>query len=190
MTFGPWRVAVTWVTIGGMDDDHELVLIAAYRDLESARTDFGELEKRIKHGLELRAAALVTKDAEGHPHVIEAQNRHGRVAAGLGAGMGILVGLFLPPVGLAVVVGGAAGALVGAFAEHELRTGLQHEIGAALEAGTGVVIALVYANGRGPVESTLVRAAEMRSLRLDRATISTLDDLVAEAIAGTTDTSR
>ncbi len=167
-----------------MDDDHELVLIAAYGDLDRARTDFGELEKRIKHGLELRAAALVTKDAEGHPHVVEAQNRHGRVAAGLGAGMGILIGLFLPPVGLAVVVGGAAGALVGAFAEHELRTGLQHEVGEALKAGTGVVIALVYPNGRGPVESTLIRAAEVRSVRVDRATITSLDDLVAEEMSG------
>ena len=169
-----------------MDDDHELVLIAAYGDLDRARIDFRELEKRVKHGLELRAAALVTKDAEGKPHVVEAHNRHGRVAAGLGAGVGILVGLFLPPVELAVLVGGAAGALVGAFAEHELRTGLQHEIGNALEAGTGVVIAVVYPNGRGPVESTLTRAAEIRSVRLDRATITSLDDLVAEEMSGIT----
>lgn len=176
-----------------MDDDHELVLVAAYRDVDRAATDFHELEKRIKHGLELRAAALVTKDADGQPHVLEAHNRHGRVAAGLGAGMGILVGLFLPPVGLAVLVGGAAGAVVGAFAEHEVRSGLQHEIGNALDAGTGVVIALVYPNGRGPVESTLYRAAEIRSVRMDRATINSLDELVAEEMAGlsagTTDTS-
>lgn len=106
--------------------------------------------------------------------------------------------------GLAVVVGGgAAGALVGAFAEHELRIGLQREVGGALDAGTGgVVVALVYPNGRGgPVESTLYRAAEMRSIRMDRATINSLDELVADEIAkithppadpvtaGTTDTS-
>ncbi len=54
-----------------------------------------------------------------------------------GAGLGILVGLFLPPVGLAVLVGGAAGAMVGAFAEHELRSGLQREIGGALDVGRG-----------------------------------------------------
>ncbi|WP_431239128.1 DUF1269 domain-containing protein [Mycolicibacterium aichiense] len=184
-----------------MDDDHELVLVAAYPDVERAATDFHELEKRIKHGLELRAAALVTKDAEGQPHVLEAHNRHGRVALGMGAGLGILFGLFLPPVGLAVVVGGAAGALVGAFAEHELRIGLQREVGGALDAGTGVVVALVYPNGRGPVESTLYRAAEIRSIRMDRATINSLDELVADEIAkithppadpvtaGTTDTS-
>ena len=166
-----------------MDDDHELVLVAAYPDVDCATTDFRELEKRIKHGLELRAAALVTKDAEGDPHVAEAHNRHGRVAAGLGAGVGILVGLLLPPVELAVVVGGAAGALVAAFAEHELRIGLRREIGAALESGTGVVIAVVYPNGHGPVETTLRRAAEISSVRLDRTTISSLDQLVEEEMA-------
>ncbi|GAY18940.1 DUF1269 domain-containing protein [Mycobacterium sp. shizuoka-1] len=185
-----------------MDDDHELVLVAAYSSVDRATTDFRELQKRIKHGLELRAAALVTKDSEGHPHVLEAHNRHGRVAAGLGASAGILVGLFLPPVGLAVVVGGAAGALVAAFAEHELRSGLQREIGGALDSGTGVVIALVYPNGRGPVETTLYRAAEIRSVRMDKSTINSLDELVADEMAkmshpqvdavtaDTTDTSR
>ena len=46
-----------------MDDDHELVLVAAYPDVDRAATDFHEVDKRIKRGLELRAAALVTKDA-------------------------------------------------------------------------------------------------------------------------------
>ncbi len=66
----------------------------------------------------------------------------------------------------------------------------------------GVVIALVYPNGRGPVESTLYRASEIRSVRMDRSTINSLDELVADEMArlshppvdpitaGTTDTSR
>ena len=54
------------------DDEHELVLIAGYPDLESAETDFNEVERRTKHGLEMRAAALVRKNADGHPEVVEA----------------------------------------------------------------------------------------------------------------------
>jgi uncharacterized membrane protein len=180
-----------------MDDDHELILVAAYADLDRALADFRELEKRIKHGMELRAAALITKDDEDQPHVVEARNRHGRVGAGIGAGLGLLVGLFLPPVGLGVVIGGAAGAVVASFAEHELRTGLRHEIGAALEAGTGVVIAAVYPNGRVPVELTLSRSTKTTGVRMDKSTINTLEDEVAKVMAeighpisaGTTDTS-
>ena len=185
----------------GMDDDHELILIAAYRDLNAATIDFRELEKRVKHGLEVKAAALVTKDADGHPHVVEAHNKHGRLAAGMGAGLGLMIGLFVPPFGLAVLVGGAAGALVASFADHEVRTGLRREVGEALQAGTGVVISLVYPNGRGPMESTLYRADDFRAVRMDRTTIEGLDALVAEEMAkiappssepastGTTDTS-
>ena len=104
-----------------MDDDHELVLVATYGNLDSARADFGDLECRLKHGLELRGAALVTKNADGHPEVVEAANRHGRMGAGMGAGVGLLFGLFAPPLGLAVLVGATVGGLVASFAEHELR---------------------------------------------------------------------
>ena len=179
-----------------MDDDHEQILVAAYSDLERARTNFHELEKRVKHGLELRAAALITKDADGHPQVVEATNKHGRVGAGIGAGLGFLLGVFIPPIGLGVLLGGAAGALAASFADHELRIGLRHEIGEALEAGTGVLLAVVYPNGRAPVENTLDRAAKISVLRMDKSTVNTLEESVATAMAeighpvssGTTDT--
>ncbi|AKK26562.1 DUF1269 domain-containing protein [Mycobacterium sp. EPa45] len=181
-----------------MDDDHELILVAAYADLDQAHSDFHELGKRIAHGLELRAAALVIKDADGRPQVLEAHNRHGRVAAGIGATLGLLVGVFAPPLGLSVVVGGAAAGLVAAVAEHELRSGLRHEIGEALEAGTGVVLAVVYPNGRMPVEHTLTRAASISAVRLDKSTIASIESTVADVmaqtghpvIAGTTGTSK
>lgn len=168
-----------------MDDDHELVLVAAYGNLDSARADFGDLERRLQHGLELRGAALVTKNADGHPEVVEAANRHGRVGAGMGAGVGLLFGLFAPPLGLAVLVGATVGGLVASFAEHELRSGLRQEIGEALEAGTAVIVSVVYRYGRASVESTLERADTIIELRLDRATINSLDQAVAEAMLST-----
>lgn len=168
-----------------MDDDHELVLIAAYGNLESARSDFGDLERRLQHGLELRGAALVAKNADGHPEVVEAANRHGRMGVGMGAGVGLLFGLFAPPLGLAVLVGATVGGLVASFAEHELRSGLRHEIGEALEAGTAVIVSVVYRNGRASAESALGRSDTITELRLDRATINSLDEAVAEAMLST-----
>ena len=184
-----------------MKDDHELIVIAAYGDLAAAKSDFEDVERGRKHGLELRAAALVTKNADGHPEVLEASNKHGRLGAGMGAGLGLLLGLFAPPLGLAVLVGAAAGGLAASFAEHELRSGLRHEIGEALEAGTGVIVAVVYPNGRAPLENTLIHARSLSELRLDKSTINTLDASIAEAMekighktegslsSGTTDTS-
>ncbi len=184
-----------------MKDDHELIVIAAYGDLEAAQSDFNDVERGRHHSLELRSAALVTKNADGQPEVLEAANKHGRLGAGMGAGVGLLFGLFAPPLGLSLLVGAAAGGLAASFAEHELRSGLRHEIGEALEAGTGVILAVVYPNGRAPLENTLTHASSFKEIRLDRSTINTLDASVAEIMekiadqkdgtlnTGTTDTS-
>ncbi|MGI9124923.1 MAG: DUF1269 domain-containing protein [Mycobacterium sp.] len=185
-----------------MKDDHELIVIAAYSDLDNAQVDFDDLERSRQHGLEMRAAALVRKNAEGHPEVIEAANKHGRLGIGLGAGVGLLFGLFAPPLGLSVLVGAAAGGLLASFSEHELRSGLQHEVGEALEAGTAVIISVVYPNGRAPIENALTRAVTFKEVRLDKSTINSLDQSIAEVMdeighktdgslnhPGTTDTS-
>ncbi len=175
------------------DDDHELVLIAGYRDLESAETDFNEVERRTKHGLEMRAAALVRKNPDGHPEVVEAANRHGRTAVGVGAGLGAIFGLFAPPFGLSLLVGAAAGGLLAAFSEHELRTHLQHEVGEALETGTAVILSVVYPHGREPMELTLENASGFREMRLSKSTVNQIEGAVTELMekvkTGTTDTS-
>lgn len=164
------------------DDEHELVLVAAYADPEIAKEDFWELERSLKHGLELRGAALVSKDANGHPEVVEAANRHGRVGVGMGAGIGALFGLFAPPLGLSLLVGAAAGGLLAAFAEHELRTGLRHEVAEALEAGTAVIVAISYPNGRVPIENTIHHADTFRELPLDSSTVKSVEQAIAEAM--------
>lgn len=165
------------------DDDHQQIVVATYADLEAARVDFGELERRLKHGMELRSAALVTRDEHGLAEVVEAANRHGRSGLLLGAGMGALFGLLFEPLALAVAIGGAGGALAASIAEHELRSGLRHEIGAALDNGTAVVLALVYPNGRSNVESSLFQANSIKALRMDRATVRSLDAAVAAEVA-------
>jgi uncharacterized membrane protein len=165
------------------DDKHELVLLAAYADLDTAKDDFWELESSLKHGLEVRGAALVSKDAAGKPEVVEAANRHGRLGVGVGLGVGALFGLFAPPLGLSLLVGGAAGGLLAAFAEHELRTGLRHEVAEALEAGTAVIIAISYPDGRVPVENTIHHANTFRELSLDVSTVRSVEGAIAEAMA-------
>lgn len=163
-----------------MDDDHQMVLIAAYPDLATARADFDEVEREAAHGLEMRAAALVTKNANGEPEVKEAANKHGRVALGVGAGLGALFGLFAPPLGLAVCVGATTAGLLAALAEHELRTGLQHEVAKALEVGTAVVIVALYPQGRQPMEMTLHHASAFREMLLSDSTVMKIEASIAE----------
>lgn len=166
-----------------MSANHQQILIAAYSDLSDAHQDFGDLESRLKHGMEVRSAALVTKGDDGEAQVEEAANKHGRAGTLIGMGAGALLGLVFQPLLLGVLVGGAGGALVTAVAEHELRIGLKHEVGDALKNGTAVVVALVYPDGRNSVDATLHRANSIRALEMDKATINSIDDAVAAEIA-------
>ncbi len=163
--------------------ENDLLFVAVYDDLTVARSDFGELDRRAEKGLEIRSAALVTKNAEGEPEVLEASNRHGGTGIAVGAGMGLLFGLFVAPLGLSMLVGAAAGGLVTAFAEHELRSGLQHEVAAALDNGTGVIVAWVYPGGYEPVKTAIENAASFKELPIDKQTVKSLDEAVASAVA-------
>lgn len=111
----------------------------------------------------------------------------------MGAGLGVVFGLFAPPLGLALVVGAATGGLLAAIAEHELRTGLRHEVGAALEAGTAVIVAAVYPQGRQAMENTLLNASAFRELRLSNSSVNEIEASIAEMMdevkPDTTDTS-
>ena len=60
--------------------------LRAYGDLEQAHTDFNELNSRAEKGLEIRSAALVIKNEDGHPEVVEASNRHGGTGIAVGPG--------------------------------------------------------------------------------------------------------
>ena len=165
------------------NDHHQLIFVATYGDLEAARTDFNDLERHLKHGMELRSAALVSKGADGAAEVLEAANRHGRAGAAIGAGIGLMFGLVFQPLLLGVLVGGAGGALVTALAEHELRSGLRTEVGSALENGTAVVLALAYPEGQAHVENTLIRAHSLTTLPMDKASVESIDEAVAAEVA-------
>jgi len=166
-----------------MKDDHQMIVIAAYADPAEAREDFNDVEGALKHGLEVRSAALITKDDTGQPQVVEAANRHIRTGTAVGAGIGVLLGLVFEPLLLALLVGGLGGAAVAAVAEHELRTGLRGEVGAALDNGTAVILALVYPNGRASMETTMTRANSFAEVPLDTSTVKSIDETVAAEIA-------
>ena len=52
-----------------LHQEHELVLVAGYRDLEIARRDFAKLVDEVEHERFLvKGAALLTKDENGKPN--------------------------------------------------------------------------------------------------------------------------
>ncbi|WP_072691191.1 arylsulfatase [Rhodococcus marinonascens] len=166
-----------------MSDDTKLILVAGYRDLEVGRREFDALADQVKtKQIELRGAALVAKDSDDNATVIDTGDHLGRKGAGWGAGVGVVIGLFAPPLLAATAVGAGVGALAGKFADHRMKSGLEDKIGQALGAGTCVVIAVLPSDSRLPVERVLNESAMTSVVEIDKTSLKDLEAALAEAM--------
>lgn len=94
-----------------MNDIEYDVAIAAYLIADLAQTDFDGLLHHVAHKeLAVEGVALVTVDADGTVTVQENGDHLGRRGVELGGGVGLVVGLFSPPLLAAAAIGAAAGA--------------------------------------------------------------------------------
>ena len=90
-----------------------------------------------------------SRHADGKITVDEAGNHLGRKGMKIGGGLGLVVGLLSPPLLASVVIGGAAGDLVGRSAKHKVESGPGEKMRAALPSGFGRHPAAVL--GRDPL---------------------------------------
>lgn len=161
----------------------QMLIVAGYPDVEVATAEFRALADRVgAKELSSQGMILVGKDADGKPRLMDTGNHLGRRGAGWGGGAGVLVGMFAPPMLGAVAVGSAAGAVVGHFAGHKLTAAIQEQVGAALKAGTAVIIGVFPAESRLEVERALPRAPLKSVVESDERGIDELKAKLAEAM--------
>jgi uncharacterized membrane protein len=169
--------------VTGVAEDNQLVLVAAYRDDRLAQEEFDGLVDLVKaKSVATDGVILVAKDAEGTVRLSDTGDHLGRKGAGWGGGVGVLVGLFAPPMLASVVVGAAAGAVVGKFADQKLRSGLEDKLGAALAAGSAAVIAVLPQSSRLAVEQALPGSPAKSVAVMDGGSLSDLKASLAQAM--------
>src|SRR4051812_25136717 len=126
-----------------MSDDQKDVLIAAYLFEDLAKQDFDAVLKLAEEKtITVEVVVLVQKDDTGEAHVREPGAHRGRTGLKTGGGVGLVVGLFAPPLLAATAIGAAAGAVTGKFAKHRLESGIAEKMDTALPPGSGGVIAV------------------------------------------------
>jgi arylsulfatase len=170
-----------------MSDDHKDVLIAAYLFEDLAEKDFDAILRLAEDNtITVEGVALVQKDPDGEVHVTETGDHLGRKGLSVGGGVGLVVGLFAPPLLAATVVGAAAGGVLGKFAEHRLTSGIGEKLDAALPPGSGGLIAVYDTDGGDLVDKALVNAVRKSVATIDGRSASKLKEGLAEAQAGMT----
>jgi arylsulfatase len=168
-----------------MSDTEFDVVIAAYLIPDLAQQDFDALVKLVTgKQLTVEGVALVTNDADGNLTLTETGDHLGRKGMKIGGGVGLVVGLFAPPLLASVVVGGAAGALAGKFARHRVESGLEDKMGAALPPGSAGIVAIYDRAKAGTVDATLTSAVRKSVAQVDGNGAKKLKAALAEAQAG------
>jgi uncharacterized membrane protein len=168
-----------------MSDDQKDVVIAAYLVEDLAEQDFDAVLKLAEDGeITVEGVVLVRKDPDGEVHVTETGDHLGRKGAKLGAGAGLAVGLFAPPLLAATAVGAAAGAVTGKFAKHRLESGIAAKMDGALPPGSGGVIAVYDSDGAAAVDKALANAVKTSKAQIDGTSAKELKAGLAEAQAG------
>ncbi len=168
-----------------MTDDHKDVLIAAYLFEDLAEKDFNAVLKLAEDkAITVEGVVLVQKDADGEVHVRETGDHLGRKGVKLGGGVGLVAGLFAPPLLAATAVGAAAGGVMSKFAKHRLESGIGEKMDAALPPATGGVIAIYDSGGADAVDKALANAVRKSVATIDGLSAKQLKAGLAEAQAG------
>lgn len=168
-----------------MSDEPLDVLIAVYLIPDLAKQDFDALVKLIEDkAVESDGVVLVTKNAEGEVHVDETGDHLGRKGVKVGGGVGLVVGLFAPPLLAATAVGAAAGGLMGKFARKRVSAGIGEKMDEALPPGSAGVIAIYDHAHADDVDKVLANAIRKSTVQIDKASAKELKEGLAEASAG------
>jgi len=159
------------------------VLVAGYRDIDSATEDFERLVALVEtKEVAIQGVILVTHAEDGSVSVQQTGDHRGRKGMGWGGGVGVAVGLFAPPLLASAAVGAAAGGLVGKFVDHRLENEIHDKIGENLPPGSAGIIALFDHDHRLAVEQALPNSPAKSVVETDEKGVKALKDGLGEAM--------
>jgi len=171
-----------------MSDKKYDVVIAGYATIDGAKKDFDALVEMVEHEKikTTEGVILVEHDADDEVHVTDAANHHGRKGLEWGGGVGVVVGLFAPPLLASAVVGAAVGGLVGKFTKHRVDSGIEKKVGEAIPKGAAGIITLVDEADTPEVKGVLAGAATVSAVQVDGDGIKALKEGLLESAKGAT----
>jgi len=139
-----------------IDDETIDVLIAGYLSTEAAHEDYASV---LGCGERLWGAVVVSKDLEGNVSLEQTDHAVEEGAAGM-AGVGLVVGLFAPPLLAATAIGAAVGAVGGKALHKKIGSGIEKMAEETIPiGGAGLIVAYPHAAAE-KVEPAVTRAVQ------------------------------
>ena len=121
-----------------MSEETTQVLIGGYISKEGALLDYQAV---IDADIKINGAVCVSRDLEGNTTVEQTDHLTKRGAVGLG-GVGLVIGLFAPPLLAATAVGAAAGGALGKIASSKIKDTIEEQAEQTIPwGGAGLIVA-------------------------------------------------
>ncbi len=138
--------------------DKNLILFAAgYSQSGVAEQDYEALKELKDVGAYVTSAVIMDRDAEGKVSVRDKEH----LASGgawLGGGVGVVVGLFAPPLLAATAIGAGIGAAIGGLTKHHREHDLEAELDEVLPNNSSAIVAVLDDVYQDKVEAALAKA--------------------------------
>lgn len=144
------------------------LVVASYDDSAAASHDYQALRSgQDSGGYEVVGAVVLTRDKDGKVEVKEHGDKSVGHGAAWGAGAGVVVGLFAPPLLAATAVGAGIGAILGKIKKGREEKKLSVDLDEYLAPGTSAVVAVVDDKWADRVEKALQRSDKRISRAID-----------------------
>jgi uncharacterized membrane protein len=165
--------------------------VATYSTALAAHDDFEALKAAEGPDLQVLAAVVMSRDAAGKVDVVSEGDGMSGGAAVLGGGVGLVVGLFAPPLLAATAIGAGIGALLGHLTKKHAEKELGVELEEYLPPDSSAVVVVVDDVYLDRVEAALAKAVKRISKAVDSGDYDKLskaleksEDQVSKAVEG------
>jgi uncharacterized membrane protein len=155
--------------------------VATYSDAAAAREDFDALKAAQGADLQVVAAVVMSRDAQGQVDVLSEGDGMTGGGAVLGGGVGLVVGLFAPPLLAATAVGAGIGALLGHLTKKHAEKELGVELEEYLPPDSSAVVVVVDDVYLDRVEAALTKAVKRISKAVDSGDYDKLEKALAKS---------
>ncbi|MFE4727402.1 DUF1269 domain-containing protein [Microbacterium sp. NPDC056736] len=135
------------------------LVVGSYDDTAAASDDYKALRSgQDAGGYEIVGAVVLVRDKDGKVQVKEHGDKSVGKGAAWGAGAGVVVGLFAPPLLAATAVGAGIGAVLGKIKKNHEEKEFGVDVDEYLAPGTSAVVAVVDDKWADNVEKALERS--------------------------------
>ena len=164
-----------------MSEMNLALYVAAYSDASAAQADFQALKDAEGDDLDIVAAVIMSRDADGNVDVLEKGATATKGGAWLGGGVGLVVGLFAPPLLAATAIGAGIGALLGHLTQKHEEKELGVELDEYFPANSSAVVVVVDDKYLDRVEGALDKADKKISKAIDSDDYDKLQKAISES---------